>query len=143
MPDPADDRLARLFAGLYGSQPTSTALIADEQVASALIAADPLAEDPVAVVQQAFPGQSPSVRQLGVIRLARELLRDYFAQPVYHPDLGQALMRASSRLIAEALPQEGWLLRPQHPLHALLAQVEKMAAGWYPGCRRQAKRSIC
>lgn len=133
MPDPADDRLARLFAGLYGSQPTSTALIADEQVASALIAADPLAEDPVAVVQQAFPGQSPSVRQLGVIRLARELLRDYFAQPVYHPDLGQALMRASSRLIAEALPQDGWLLRPQHPLHALLTQVEKMAAGWYPG----------
>lgn len=132
MPDPADDRLARLFAGLYGSQPTSTALIADEQVASALIAADPLAEDPVTVVQRAFPGQSPSVRQLGVIRLGRELLSDYFAQPVYHPDLGQALMRASSSLIAEALPVDGWLLRPQHPVHALLALVEKVAAGWYP-----------
>ena len=133
MPDPAEDRLARLFAGLYGSLPATTALIGDDQVAAALIAADPLAEDPVVVVQRAFPGQSPSVRQLGVIRLARELLRDYFAQPVYHPDLGQALMRASSRVIAEALPLDGWLLRPQHPLHALLALVEKIAAGWYPG----------
>ncbi len=138
MPDPADDRLARLFAGLHGSQPASTALIADDQVVSALLAADPLGEDLVAVVQRAFPGQSPSVRQLGVIRLARELLGDYFAQPVYHPDLGQALMRASSRLIAEALPQDGWLLRPQHPLHALLAVVEKVAAGWYPGLPQAA-----
>jgi hypothetical protein len=133
IPDPADDRLARLFAGLYGSQPASTVLIADAQVASALLAADPLAEDPVVAVQRAFPGQSLSVRQLGVIRLARELLRDYFAQPVYHPDLGQALMRASGSLIAEALPVNGWLLRPQHPVHALLALIERMATGWHPG----------
>ncbi len=133
LPDSADDRLARLFAGLHGSQPASTALIADDQVVSALLAVDPLVEDPVAAVQRAFPAQSPSVRQLGVIRLARELLRDYFAQPVYHPQLGEALMRASSRMIAEALPTDGWLMRPQHPLHALLALVEKVAAGWYPG----------
>ncbi len=133
MPDPADDRLARLFTGLYGSQPASVALIADHLVVSVLRDTDPLAEDPVAVVQRAFPGQSPGVRQLGVIRLARELLSDYFAQPVYHPDMGQALMRASGSLIAEALPADGWLLRPQHPLHGLLTVVEKVATGWYPG----------
>ena len=129
----SEDRLGRLFSGLYGLPREGQTLLSDDQLRAALGAVDPHAEDPVIAVQQRAPGVSLSVRQLGVVRLARQVLTDYFAQPLFHPDLGQQLLAASGALIAEAIPLDSWLLRRSHPLHGLIGLIEKVAAGWHPG----------
>lgn len=133
-----EDRLGRLFAGIYGQPRAGQRLLSDDQLGAALATVNPLKDDPVIAVQQQFPGISLSVRQLGVVRLARELLSNYFAQPLFHPQLAEQLLAASGALLAAALPQDGWLLRRSHPLHSVLAQIEIMAAGWYPELPRAA-----
>ena len=125
-----EDRLARLFAGLYGEQDPALQTLPDEQVAGLLANIDVVADDPAAAVRAA--GASLSVRQMGIIRLAREVLHDYFAQPVFHPHLARRLLAACGGVIADALPREGWLLRRQHPLHGLMALLEELARGWHP-----------
>jgi len=134
----SEDRLGRLFAGIYGQPRAGQRLLSDDQLGAALITANPLKDDPVIAVQQQFAGISLSVRQLGVVRLARELLTNYFAQPLFHPQLAEQLLAASGALLAAALPQDGWLLRRSHPLHSVLVHVESMAAGWYPELPRAA-----
>lgn len=135
----SEDRLGRLFTGLYGLPREGQTLLSDDQLRAALGAVDPHAEDPVIAVQQGAPGVSLSVRQLGVVRLARQVLTDYFAQPLFHPDLGQQLLAASGALIAEAIPLDSWLLRRGHPLHGLIGLIEKVAAGWHPGLPQAAE----
>lgn len=134
----SEDRLGRLFSGLYGLPREGQTLLSDDQLRAALGAVDPHADDPVIAVQQRAPGVSLSVRQLGVVRLARQVLTDYFAQPLFHPDLGQQLLAASGALIAEAVPLDSWLLRRSHPLHGLVGLTEKVAAGWHPGLPQAA-----
>lgn len=135
----SEDRLGRLFTGLYGLPGEGQKLLSDDQLRAALGAVDPHADDPVIAVQQRAPGVSLSVRQLGVVRLARQVLTDYFAQPLFHPDLGQQLLAASGALIAEAIPLDSWLLRRGHPLHGLIGLIEKVAAGWHPGLPQAAE----
>ena len=135
----SEDRLGRLFSGLYGLPREGQTLLSDDQLRAALGAVDPHADDPVIAVQQRAPGVSLSVRQLGVVRLARQVLTDYFAQPLFHPDLGQQLLAASGALIAEAIPLDSWLLRRGHPLHGLIGLIEKVAAGWHPGLPQAAE----
>lgn len=135
----SEDRLGRLFSGLYGLPREGQTLLSDDQLRTALGAVDPHADDPVIAVQQRAPGVSLSVRQLGVVRLARQVLTDYFAQPLFHPDLGQQLLAASGALIAEAIPLDSWLLRRGHPLHGLIGLIEKVAAGWHPGLPQAAE----
>lgn len=127
-----EDRLGKLFTGLYGLPREGQKLLSDDQLQAALISVDPHGEDPVIAVQQRLPGLSVSIRQLGVVRLARQVLSDYFAQPLFHPDLARQLLTASGAVIAAAIPHDSWLLRRTHPVHVLLRQVEQVAAGWYP-----------
>ncbi|MFN3714505.1 MAG: DUF1631 family protein [Alcanivoracaceae bacterium] len=132
MTRPADDRLARLFAGLYGEVRQDRPAATDEQLRAWLASVDPATRDPLDEIQSREAGYSLSARQIGVIRLGHELLRAYFSQPVFHPELGHGLLSASGRLLAEALPVDGWLLRPQHPVHGLMALIETVACGWDP-----------
>ncbi|MDF1630053.1 MAG: DUF1631 family protein [Alcanivoracaceae bacterium] len=134
-----EDRLGKLFTGLYGLPREGQKLLSDDQLRAELVTVDPHGTDPVIAVQQRFPGVSLSTRQLGVVRLARQVLTDYFAQPLFHPDLAQQLLAASGALIAAALPVDSWLLRRSHPLHDLIRQVEQVAAGWYPGLPQAAQ----
>src|SRR5690554_4670822 len=131
-PNAAEDPLARLFAGLYGEQDAAAQVLSDDQLATLLVRVNPQDDDPVLAVRKAAGGAALSVRQLGIVRLARELLRDYFNQPVFHPQLARRLLAVSGPLIAEALPRDGWLMRRQHPVHELMALVEEVAKGWFP-----------
>jgi hypothetical protein len=138
---PADDRLTRLFAELYGDIRQDRPAATDSQLADWLAGVDPATRDPLAEIQRRQSGYSLSSRQIGVVRLGQELLRGYFAQPVFHTELGHRLLSASGGLMAAALPSEGWLLRPGHPVHELMVLIESVARGWDPSLPQASETS--
>lgn len=126
------DQLEQLFLGLYGPSRSDVPLAFDADVMAVLAGVDLGSAEPVAAVRQGLGGAALSNRQLGVIRLANSVLAEYFAQPVFHAELAARLQAASGRLLAEALPTDGWLLARRHPLHALLQLLADFARGWFP-----------
>ena len=131
-PAAASDKLEQLFSGLYGASRSDVPLAFDADVMAVLASIDPGQSEPVAAVRRGLGGAALSNRQLGVIRLAQSVLSDYFSQPVFHPTLAQQLLASSGRLLAEALPLDGWLLSRSHAVHGLLDQLADFARGWCP-----------
>jgi hypothetical protein len=129
----SEDRLTTLFVGLYGETRQDLPQVEDARLAALLAQINPLQEDPVAELQRQCVGHMLSARQIGVLRVSKELLRHYFSQPIFDPAMSHALFAACGPVLAEALTQDGWLLRPQHPRHGVFQIVEKIAAGWHPG----------
>ncbi|PKM23223.1 MAG: hypothetical protein CVV10_00275 [Gammaproteobacteria bacterium HGW-Gammaproteobacteria-14] len=134
------DTLGQLFTGLYGKADSSLPEVADSDLADMLAVCDPLTDDLVTQLMALLAGKRTlSVRQTGIVRVSASLLSDYFAQPVFHPSLAQHLLASSSRLIAEALVANGWLMSKQHPVHELLSMVAEVAFGWYPDVPQAAE----
>lgn len=99
-----------------------------------------------AQLERLLGGQPLSARQKGRIQLARHVLRAYFAQPAFHPDLARALLAESGGLLARALSPDGWLMQHGHdPVHELLTLVGRVGIGWSPGDRRadEARDMLC
>jgi len=140
------DTLGQLFAGLYGKTGSSLPEVVDADLVDMLALCDPLVGDIVAQLMARLEGKRAlSVRQTGIVRVSANLLSDYFAQPVFHPSLAQQLLASSSRLIAEALAVNGWLMSKQHPVHELLLMIAEVAAGWYPEMPQSAdiQQQLC
>ena len=90
-----------------------------------------------AQLERKLGGQPLSARQKGHLQLARHVLRAYFAQPAFHPDLARALLAETGALLAGALTPGGWLTQhTRDPVHELLTLAGRVGIGWSPGDRR-------
>ena len=70
--------------------------------------------------------------QQGRFRVAQRVVRDYFAQPAFHPELTGALNEHREGLLAAALDAPGWLEQRGHPANDLLQALGELAPGWCP-----------
>lgn len=73
-----------------------------------------------------------SSRQQGRFRVARRVIRDYLAQPAFHPDLATALNEHCDGLLAAALVSPSWVEQRRHPVNDLLQALGELAPGWCP-----------
>lgn len=126
----ATDKLGTLFAGLYPAAAESAA--ADPgRLEKVLTGIDPATQDACQVAAKRLE-QPLDARQTGVLRLAQAVLAEFFAQPVFHPELGRALLSSCGPLLAGALSSDGWLLRREHAAGRLLLTLADFARGWSP-----------
>jgi hypothetical protein len=138
-----EESLETVFETLFPGPDTATG-VDDETVRAALCQCR--GDNISAQLERMLGGQSLSARQKGRIQLARHVLRAYFAQPAFHPDLARALLAESGGLLARALTPGGWLMRHgRDPAHELLSLVGRVAMGWSPEDRRadEARDMLC
>ncbi len=138
-----EESLERVFQTLFADQEAAT-LVADETVQDALRQCR--GEHQLAQLDRVLGGNRLTAQQKGRIQLARHVLRAYFKQPAFHPDLARALLAESSGLLARALTPGGWLMQHgRDPVHELLSLVGRVGLGWSPGDRRadEARDMLC
>lgn len=129
-----EQSLETVFQTLFADD-ASTPAVDDHTVREALRQCR--GEHLFAQLERMLGGQPLSARQKGRIQLARHVLRAYFAQPAFHPDLARALLAESGGLLARALSPDGWLMQHgRNPVHELLTLVGRVGIGWSPDDRR-------
>lgn len=124
----ADQRASveRLYTLLF---PAPEAALTDEQARARVLSPEGVHPDaePESLCAAGFSG-----KQQGRFRVARRVVRDYLAQPAFHPDLAAALNEHREGLLAAALATPSWVEQRGHPVNDVLQALGELAPGWCP-----------
>ncbi len=124
----ADQRASveRLYTLLF---PAPEAALTDEQARARVLSPEGVHPDaePESLRAAGFSG-----KQQGRFRVARRVVRDYLAQPAFHPDLAAALNEHREGLLAAALATPSWVEQRGHPVNDVLQALGELAPGWCP-----------
>lgn len=116
----------RLYTLLF---PSVKEPLTDEQARARVLSRDgvnPEAE-PESLRSAGFSSQ-----QQGRLCVARRVIRDYLAQPAFHPKLAASLNDHREGLLAAALVSPSWVEQRRHSVNDLLQALGELAPGWCP-----------
>lgn len=77
--------------------------------------------------------------QYGMLAAGDRILGMLFALPAFHPQLAGVLREFRGILVAQALPADGWITNPRHPVRQLLDVIYLVACSWQPETEAAAK----
>ena len=127
--EPTTDRRAsvdRLYVLLF---PEPDEVLTDEQARARVLNQEAVHAD---AEPEALRAAGFSSLQQGRFRVAQRVVRDYLAQPAFHPQLAGALSAHREGLLAAALDAPGWIEQRGHPVNDLLQALGELAPGWCP-----------